>query len=65
MNMKRVPQGSAQFAAYELSFGSNHPSGATFGLADGSVQYITDTIDPAVYSAIGSRGLGEKSHSFQ
>ena len=65
MNMKRVPQGSAQFAAYELSFGSNHPSGATFGLADGSVQYITDTIDSAVYSAIGWRNLGEQSHSVE
>jgi prepilin-type N-terminal cleavage/methylation domain-containing protein len=65
MNMKKVPQGSAQFGAYELSFGSRHPAGATFGFGDGSIQFITDSIDPAVYSALGSRNGREPSHALQ
>ena len=65
MNSPRVPQGSPAFAAYELSFGSNHGNGANFTFGDGSVKYLSDQIDPAIYSALGSRNGGEASHDYQ
>ncbi|MCY2977360.1 MAG: DUF1559 domain-containing protein [Planctomycetota bacterium] len=59
MNLKPVPQGSAAFAAYEFSFGSRHTGGANFGLADGSVRFLSESIERAIYSSLGSRNLGE------
>jgi prepilin-type processing-associated H-X9-DG protein len=38
---------------------SFHPGGATVGLADGSVQFLTNTIDPAVQRALHSCRGGE------
>jgi prepilin-type processing-associated H-X9-DG protein len=43
----------------EMSFGSYHRGGATFGLADGSVRFIGETIDMNVYRPLGSRDGGE------
>ena len=37
------------------SFGSQHPDGAQFAMADGSVQFVTDLIDNSVYLAMASR----------
>jgi prepilin-type N-terminal cleavage/methylation domain-containing protein/prepilin-type processing-associated H-X9-DG protein len=36
------------------SFMSRHPGGANFGLADGSTQFISETIDIRTYRALGS-----------
>ena len=63
MNAPKVAQGSAAFAAYELSFGSRHPGGATFAYGDGSVRFLQDLIDPAAYSALGSRNLGDQNQA--
>lgn len=38
---------------------SNHPGGVNAGLADGSVQFIADTIDVNVFRALGTRAGGE------
>jgi prepilin-type processing-associated H-X9-DG protein len=40
-------------------FKSMHPQGANLGMADGSVRYISDTIDHYTYAAMGSRAGGE------
>ncbi len=55
----RVTDGSIEWAAYEVSFGSRHPAGAQFCLGDGSVRFLADTIDLATFSAVGTRGNGE------
>ncbi len=39
----------------ELSFGSYHRGGAFFVLGDGSVRFVTDSIDLQTYRALGSR----------
>jgi prepilin-type N-terminal cleavage/methylation domain-containing protein/prepilin-type processing-associated H-X9-DG protein len=40
-------------------FWSQHPQGANFLFVDGSVHIIADTIDPAVWWALGTRAGGE------
>jgi prepilin-type N-terminal cleavage/methylation domain-containing protein/prepilin-type processing-associated H-X9-DG protein len=63
MNAPKVAEGSAAFAAYELSFGSRHPGGANFAFGDGSVRLLQDSIDAAAYSALGSRNLGDQNQA--
>ncbi len=43
---------------------SEHPGGVQVGLADGSVRFVTETIDANVWWAIGTRNSGEQ-HSLQ
>lgn len=43
----------------ELSFGSYHPGGCMMQLADGSVRFVSQTIDLTVWRAVGSRNSGE------
>lgn len=50
---------SVPWAAYEVSFGSHHTGGAQFAVGDGAVRFITDSIDAAVFSALGTRDQGE------
>jgi len=50
---------SPEWGAYEVSFGSNHPGGANFCNADGSVRFLAETIDAAVYSGLGTRAGGD------
>lgn len=38
----------------DVSFGSQHPGGANFAVADGSVRFISETVDMAVYLAAAS-----------
>ena len=40
-------------------FNSNHPGGAQFALADGSVRFISNDIDQVTYGRLGSRADGE------
>jgi len=40
-------------------YGSEHPGGATFGMMDGSVRFITESIDMAAYRGAASCGAGE------
>jgi len=41
------------------SFGSNHPGGAVFAMADASVRFLNDSLSPIVFNAIGTRAGGE------
>jgi prepilin-type N-terminal cleavage/methylation domain-containing protein/prepilin-type processing-associated H-X9-DG protein len=41
------------------SFGSLHPGGANFAMADGSVRFIKETISQQPYQALGTRAGGE------
>ena len=43
----------------ELCFSSRHPGLAQFGFADGHARNLRETIDPIVYSALGTRNNGE------
>jgi prepilin-type N-terminal cleavage/methylation domain-containing protein len=43
----------------EVSFGSYHVGGAFFTMGDGSVKFLSDNIDAALYQALGSRNGGE------
>ena len=38
----------------DISFGSNHPGGCQFGLGDGSVRFIAETIDLSLYKCLAS-----------
>ena len=40
-------------------FRSEHPGGAQFAVADGSVQFIAEDIDEAVYQGLATREFGE------
>lgn len=43
----------------DISFGSLHPGGAHFALADGSSRYLSENIDLKTYKALASRAVGE------
>jgi len=49
----------------DISFGSNHPGGCNVAMADGSVKFIPQTIDMAVYLAAASiqDGVNETTKS--
>ena len=51
--------GSMEWGAYEVSFGSNHSGGAQFCRGDASVEFIRDNIDATTYSNLGSRADGQ------
>jgi prepilin-type N-terminal cleavage/methylation domain-containing protein/prepilin-type processing-associated H-X9-DG protein len=43
----------------DIGFGSNHPGGCNFGLGDGSVRFIKQSIDLSIYKAMASMNGGE------
>ena len=45
--------------AREFGYHSFHPGGAMFGMVDGSVQFVSETVTPAIFSARFTRDGGE------
>ena len=43
----------------DVSMGSEHPGGCLFAIGDGSVKFLSETIDMALYLAAASRNGGE------
>lgn len=43
----------------DMSFGSNHPTGANFGFADGSTRFVAETVDFSTYLATASMNGSE------
>jgi len=42
-----------------MGFGSWHPGGANFALVEGSVRFMSDTIEKPVYETLGNRADGK------
>jgi prepilin-type processing-associated H-X9-DG protein len=61
INFKFPAVGGTQidFDARINAFGSGHPGGAQFALADGSVRFISQTISMVTFQALGTRSGGE------
>ncbi|MDR0611625.1 MAG: DUF1559 domain-containing protein [Planctomycetaceae bacterium] len=49
---------------YNKAYSSRHPGGANFGIGDGSVHFLSETINTDVYDLLGRRSSG-KSKSFK
>jgi prepilin-type processing-associated H-X9-DG protein len=43
----------------DVSFGSLHPGGCNFALADGSIRFVSENVAIDIYQACGSRAGNE------
>ncbi|MCA9237551.1 MAG: DUF1559 domain-containing protein [Planctomycetales bacterium] len=59
VNDAAAPAALRKVLKNELAFGSQHPGGAHFAFADGSVHYLQDDLDLTVYRALATRQGGE------
>lgn len=55
---KHDPSQSHQYGILTRVFGSTHPGGGHFAMADASVTFLNDSIDLAVYRLLGQRASG-------
>lgn len=56
--LRSTPYG-AQNTFNSVSFGSNHPQGCHFGMADGSVRFINESVSLQTLTSLASRNGGE------
>lgn len=65
-----VSAGGSMTASQVNEFGSattassRHPGGVVFATSDGATHFVSDTIDPSIWSALGSRNGNEVVGSF-
>jgi prepilin-type processing-associated H-X9-DG protein len=61
-----MPPGAAALpnVLFVGGFGAYHPGGANFTLADGSVRFISETIDVPTYQHLGHRADGQLIEGF-
>jgi prepilin-type processing-associated H-X9-DG protein len=57
---EQAPPGAELVPTNSLQFGSQHPRGAQFAMADGSVHFIHETINITVYQGMATRDGGEE-----
>ena len=50
---------STEFGSRNVAFSSLHPGGANFGRADGSIEFVPETINPDLYLRMGTKAGGE------
>ena len=55
----KLPTPNVENWTRQYTFRSQHPGGANFALADGSVKFVKSTINFNVYQALSTRGQGE------
>ncbi|MEW4489520.1 DUF1559 domain-containing protein [Thalassoglobus sp. JC818] len=55
----RVTDPSVHGVIMEMSFGSYHPGGAHFGMADGAVRFVSENIDQDLLRSLGTIRNGE------
>ena len=61
-NANQPPERDKNEASAErglAQFGSSHPSGLNVVFVDGSLHHITYTIDPTIFSRLGTRADGQ------
>lgn len=56
---RSMKSGSVSGDERELSFGSYHPGGCMMQLSDGSIRFVSESIDLNIWKAAGSRDGGE------
>jgi len=54
-----APRASIRAPTCFVSVRSYHPGGVNLGLADASVRFVADTVNPVLFTALGSRNGGE------
>ena len=62
INYQTPEDASANYSNVNIrmsAYGSGHPGGANFGLSDGSVRFVPETIDAITFQAISTREEGE------
>lgn len=57
--LNTAPGKGVVYGSNNGAFGSYHPGGGNFGFGDGTVRFISETIDLAVYRALSTRDRGE------
>lgn len=58
-----LPGGATEWLFYETGFSSFHPGGAHFMNADGSVRFLSESMDQSVLTAQATRNYGEVATS--